>query len=175
MTNPVSWKIAGLVLVGTILAGCQQTAKVIPPSNTPVEQPLPPVDTTPTPTPIEKPMATGPVDDQGNPVGNTIYFEYDSAVIASGDVTLLGYHAKYLKDAAGKNVLVEGHCDERGTREYNLALGERRAGSVKEVLVGDGVEASRLETVSFGEEKPADAGHDDGAWSKNRRGELIYR
>ena len=175
MTNPVSWKIAGLLLVGTILAGCQQTAKVIPPSNTPVEQPLPPVDTTPTPTPIEKPMATGPVDDQGNPVGNTIYFEYDSAVIASGDVTLLGYHAKYLKDAAGKNVLVEGHCDERGTREYNLALGERRAGSVKEVLVGDGVEASRLETVSFGEEKPADAGHDDGAWSKNRRGELIYR
>ena len=175
MTNPVSWKIAGLVLVGTILAGCQQTAKVIPPSNTPVEQPLPPVDTTPTPTPMEKPMATGPVDDQGNPVGNTIYFEYDSAVIASGDVTLLGYHAKYLKDTAGKNVLVEGHCDERGTREYNLALGERRAGSVKEVLVGDGVEASRLETVSFGEEKPADAGHDDGAWSKNRRGELIYR
>ena len=175
MTNPVSWKIAGLLLVGTILAGCQQTAKVIPPSNTPVEQPLPPVDTTPTPTPVEKPMATGPVDDQGNPVGNTIYFEYDSAVIASGDVTLLGYHAKYLKDAAGKNVLVEGHCDERGTREYNLALGERRAGSVKEVLVGDGVEASRLETVSFGEEKPADAGHDDGAWSKNRRGELIYR
>ena len=175
MTNPVSWKIAGLVLVGTILAGCQQTAKVIPPSNTPVEQPLPPVDTTPTPTPMEKPMATGPVDDQGNPVGNTIYFEYDSAVIASGDVTLLGYHAKYLKDTAGKNVLVEGHCDERGTREYNLALGERRAGSVKEVLVGDGVEASRLETVSFGEEKPADTGHDDGAWSKNRRGELIYR
>ena len=175
MTNPVSWKVAGLLLVGTILAGCQQTAKVIPPSNTPVEQPLPPVDTTPTPTPMEKPMATGPVDDQGNPVGNTIYFEYDSAVIASGDVTLLGYHAKYLKDAAGKNVLVEGHCDERGTREYNLALGERRAGSVKEVLVGDGVEASRLETVSFGEEKPADAGHDDGAWSKNRRGELIYR
>ncbi len=175
MTNPVAWKIAGLLLVGAALAGCQQSTKVVPPATTPTQEAPAQVDTTPTPAPVEKPMATGPVDDQGNPVGNTIYFEYDSAVIASGDVTLLGYHAKYLKDASGKNVLVEGHCDERGTREYNLALGERRAGSVKEVLVGDGVEGSRLETVSFGEEKPADAGHDEGAWSKNRRGELVYR
>ena len=175
MMNPVSWKIAGLLLVGAVLAGCQQTAKVTPPATTSPPETTAPVENTQPPATMEKPMATGPVDDQGNPVGNTIYFEYDSAVIASGDVTLLGYHAKYLKDASGKNVLVEGHCDERGTREYNLALGERRAGSVKEVLVGDGVEGSRLETVSFGEEKPADAGHDESAWGKNRRGELVYR
>ena len=175
MMNPVAWKFAGLLLVGAVLAGCQQSTKVVPPTTTPPQEMPAPVETNTMPTPVEKPMASGPVDDQGNPVGNTIYFEYDSAVIASGDVTLLGYHAKYLKDASSKNVLVEGHCDERGTREYNLALGERRAGSVKEVLVGDGVEGNRLETVSFGEEKPADAGHDEGAWSKNRRGELVYR
>ena len=173
MTNPVSWKIAGLLLVGTILAGCQQTAKVIPPSNTPVEQPLPPVDTTPTPTPVEKPMATGPVDDQGNPVGNTIYFEYDSAVIASGDVTLLGYHAKYLKDAAGKNVLVEGHCDERGTAEYNLSLGERRSNSVQGYLVSLGIPADRITVISKGKETPFCSDSNEACWQQNRRGHFV--
>ena len=173
MMNRVTGKVAALLLMGAIVAGCQTTKTEPPaptPAPTPVAQPEPPPPPPPAP-----PKHDGPVDDNGNPVGNTVYFEYDSAVLAQSDVTLLGYHAKYLKDATGANVMVEGHCDERGTREYNLALGERRASSVKEVLTGDGVEAGRLETVSYGEEKPVDPGHDESAWGKNRRAELVYR
>jgi peptidoglycan-associated lipoprotein len=173
MMNRVTGKVAALLLMSAIVAGCQ-TTKTEPPAPAPAPQPVA-QPAPPPPPPPPPPKHDGPVDDSGNPVGNTVYFEYDSAVLAQSDVTLLGYHAKYLKDATGANVMVEGHCDERGTREYNLALGERRASSVKEVLTGDGVEASRLETVSYGEEKPVDPGHDESAWGKNRRAELVYR
>ncbi len=174
MMNRVTGKVAALLLMSAIVAGCQ-TTKTEPPAPTPEPQPVAQPAPPPPPPPPPAPRHDGPVDDNGNPVGNTVYFEYDSAVLAQSDVTLLGYHAKYLKDATGANVMVEGHCDERGTREYNLALGERRASSVKEVLTGDGVDGGRLETVSYGEEKPVDPGHDESAWGKNRRAELVYR
>jgi peptidoglycan-associated lipoprotein len=80
-----------------------------------------------------------------------------------------------LADNPGLRVRLEGHADERGTREYNLALGERRANAVRAYLLAQGASRSQIEVVSYGEEKPADGGHDEGAWRQNRRVEVVYR
>lgn len=174
MNKTISVRVLGLVFAGLVIAGCSSTAKKVepPPAPTPppaVVQPPPP------PPPPPKPAVTGPVDDNGNAVGNTVYFDYDSAAINGDGQKLVGYHAKYLSSNNSQKVLVEGNCDERGTREYNLALGERRSGAVKEALVAGGAQGAQLETTSWGEEKPVDPGHDESAWSKNRRAELTYR
>ena len=88
--------------------------------------------------------------------------------------TILSGHARYLRDNASARITIEGHCDERGTREYNLALGERRAATVRSYLQSLGVRASQMSTVSFGEERPVDPGHSESAWAKNRRAVLDY-
>ena len=104
----------------------------------------------------------------------TVYFDFDSAAIRSdmrpvlqGDVSKIGANASW------KLVVVEGHCDERGSEEYNLALGERRANTVKQYLVDSGVSGGKIDTVSFGEAKPAVQGHDEAAWKWNRRAEFV--
>lgn len=99
----------------------------------------------------------------------TVHFAYDSAVLDSGAKEELRGNAQILKDKSNLKVQIEGHTDERGGIQYNVALGERRANSAKAYLVDQGVSASRVETISYGKEKPIDAGHDDAAWSKNRR------
>ena len=91
------------------------------------------------------------------------------------DLRTLERHADFLRANRNRSIMVEGHCDERGTREYNLALGERRSNAVRSFLMSDGVRDGQIETVSYGEERPVDVGHDESAWSKNRRAELIYR
>jgi peptidoglycan-associated lipoprotein len=98
-----------------------------------------------------------------------VYFEYDSAVLTSEAQALLKVKAQWLQANPNARVLIEGHCDERGSNEYNLALGDRRAGSAKTFLVNMGVSAYRLSTVSYGEEKPVDAGKTETAYAKNRR------
>lgn len=103
----------------------------------------------------------------------TVYFAYDSSVIRTGEKSKISAVADYLKSNASAAVEVDGHCDERGTEEYNRALGERRALAIREELVGLGIEAGRVDTVSFGKDKPAVEGHDEAAWSKNRRGEFV--
>lgn len=102
-----------------------------------------------------------------------VYFEYDSFALTSESKMALNAHADWLKANSGRRVQVQGHTDERGTTEYNLALGERRAGAVRDYLVGKGVSASQLNTISFGEERPAIEGSDESAWSKNRRAEFF--
>ena len=104
---------------------------------------------------------------------DTVYFAFDSSVIQSGEKSKLAAVADFLKGNAADAVKIEGHCDERGTEEYNRALGERRALALREALVGMGIEASRVDTISYGKDKPADPGHDDAAWKKNRRGVFI--
>ena len=94
----------------------------------------------------------------------SIYFEFDSDAVKDEYQSLIQAHSRY----------IEGNCDERGSREYNLALGQRRAEAVKKVMAVMGVQGNHLETVSFGEEKPADSGHDDASWAKNRRGDIRY-
>jgi peptidoglycan-associated lipoprotein len=104
----------------------------------------------------------------------TVYFDFDKSVIKPGEVGKLEEVARRMKaNFVGKALRIEGHCDERGTEEYNRALGDRRALSVREKLVSLGLDPEMLPTITFGEEKPADAGHDDAAWRKNRRAELI--
>ena len=160
---------------GSLLVGCAGKKETVVP--TPVE--APPVVA---PTPVAKPEPPPRVDAEGNPVdasgtplGRTFYFEFDQARVAERDLRMLALHAGYLRDFRNRRITIEGHCDERGTREYNLALGERRADAVARYLTSAGVRASQIETVSFGEERPEDAGHDESAWSRNRRAVMIYQ
>jgi len=100
------------------------------------------------------------------------YFDFDKYNIRPDARTALEYNAEVLKRHPEVDILIEGHCDERGTVEYNLALGERRANSVKDYLVKLGIDASRMRTISYGKERPVDLGHNEVAWQKNRRAEF---
>ena len=102
-----------------------------------------------------------------------VYFEYNSTAIDRRSQVILGAHARYLGQRAGARVSLEGHADERGTRDYNLALGERRANVVSDQLNAEGA-ASNNQTISYGEERPVDTAHTDSAWQKNRRVEIKY-
>ncbi len=104
----------------------------------------------------------------------TIYFEYDSAKLSDESIALLETHGNFIAGSSSVNVRLEGHADERGSREYNIALGDRRAQSVRRVLLFQGAAVDQVDTVSYGEEQPAVEGHDESAWSQNRRVELIY-
>jgi len=103
----------------------------------------------------------------------SIYFEFDSAALSPVSQGILSGKADFLRDNPGTQVIIEGHCDERGTPEYNLAQGDRRAESAKKFLVNIGIDASRFTTVSYGEENPVDTGHDEEAWAKNRRAKFL--
>ena len=103
----------------------------------------------------------------------TIYFEYDKYNIKPGEISKLETVANEMKNLPGKALRIEGHCDERGTEEYNRSLGERRALAVREKLATLGMSPEMIVTISFGEDQPAAPGHDESAWSKNRRGEII--
>jgi len=101
------------------------------------------------------------------------FFGYDEAALGADAQAALTDSANWLKRNPSYNLLVEGHCDERGTEQYNLALGDRRANTVKQFLMTLGVDAARIRTVSYGEERPFDPGHDESAWAKNRRAHLV--
>ncbi|MEY4199866.1 MAG: hypothetical protein RLZZ265_1606 [Verrucomicrobiota bacterium] len=105
--------------------------------------------------------------------GSTVHFDYDKSVVKATEVVKLQEAVKALKANPNFKLLVEGHCDERGTEEYNRALGERRALSVRAQLIKSGIAPTRLRTLSYGEDKPAELGHTEAAWAKNRRSELV--
>ncbi len=104
---------------------------------------------------------------------NTVYFDFDRAAVKASERVRVEEVAAYLKGKPGHMVEIEGHCDERGTEEYNRALGERRALAVREYLVNLGIQAERIHTISYGEDRPAEIGSSESAWAKNRRGEFI--
>ena len=151
-----------------VLAGCAKKK--------PAELPPPPPSTT---APAETPAPTGPVGNSIVPgsradflqqVGtDTIHFATDKSDVDSEAQGVLTAQAKWLVAHPSVRVTVEGHCDERGTREYNLALGDRRATSAKNFLVGHGVPADRINTISYGKERPVATGSDESAWAQNRR------
>lgn len=113
--------------------------------------------------------APGSAEELAQSVGDRVFFDTDSSTIDSEAQATLARQAAWLKQYGSVNVTLEGHCDERGTREYNLALGERRAAAAKKYLVGLGVDANRISTISYGKERPAVIGSDESAWSQNRR------
>src|SRR5258708_15318088 len=96
-----------------------------------------------------------------------VFFDLDSAVLTESARGTLDQDAKMLREHGGANVVIEGHCDERGTVEYNQALGEKRAQAARDYLVAAGITATRLEIISYGKERPFDPGHDEAAWAKN--------
>ena len=106
-------------------------------------------------------------------VGDRVFFNYDSAELDTDAQELLQDQVAWLKQYSDVSVIIEGHCDERGTREYNLALGEKRAQSVKNYLINLGISADRVSTISYGKERPAVVGSNDGAWAQNRRSVTI--
>lgn len=106
-------------------------------------------------------------------VNEDVHFAFDSSLLDAQAERVLEQKAAWLQDNADATVQIEGHCDERGTSAYNLALGERRANSVQEYLTVLGVDPARLSTISYGEEQPLDPGHDEAAWSRNRRAHFV--
>jgi peptidoglycan-associated lipoprotein len=166
-------KLIAVITAAALLAACGQKAVEAPPpppppppvTQAPAETPAPVVQTPMTPS-----VTPGTQEDLIQTVGtDRVLFDYDSFGLDDEDKAVLAKQADWLKANSGVRVTIEGHCDERGTREYNLALGDRRAAAVKTYLVGLGIGADRLATISYGKEKPEALGSDDSAWAQNRR------
>jgi peptidoglycan-associated lipoprotein len=120
-------------------------------------------------------VTPGTEQDLATNVGDRVFFGYDAYDVNDEARATLEKQAAWLKQYPNLNVSIEGHCDERGTREYNLALGERRANAVKNYLVALGIAPSRISTISYGKERPAVVGANDAAWSQNRRGVTVVQ
>ena len=118
-----------------------------------------------------------PADDMssGETLQGVFYFDFDQAIVRRTGHEELNKHAKVLRPDSDLRVRLEGHADERGTREYNLALGERRANAVRAYLVAQGAVRTQIEVISYGEEKPSNNGHSESSWAENRRVEIVYR
>ena len=114
-------------------------------------------------------VAPGSVGDFRQNVGDRVFFDTDMSTINAEGRQTLNRQAEWLKKYSNYQVTIEGHCDERGTREYNLALGERRANAARQYLIAQGVPAARLKTISYGKERPDPVGSDEAAWARNRR------
>lgn len=167
-----------LLLVGVAAASLAGCAKKKPldtrlPEQAQQQQTTPQTPLPPGPGPVTQDSTTplpGTVRDFVVNVGDTVYFDTDSHDVRADAQPLLDAQAGWLRRYPGVKVRIEGNCDDRGTREYNLALGARRANSIREYLVGRGVTADRIQTISFGKEQPIDTGSGEDAWQKNRNG-----
>lgn len=168
------------VLLVNLLAACA--------SPKPVEQveettPAPVVEAKPiaAPATISAPATGAPVevDPLNDPnsllAKRSMYYPFDVYAVQNADKPAVQAHAKYLAEHPDRSVRLEGNADERGSNEYNLALGQRRSDGVKNMLILGGAKSSQIETASFGEEKPKASGHDEASWSQNRRTDLIYK
>lgn len=122
----------------------------------------------------EQPMAPRPGTPAGAPMED-VFFDFDQAVLRDDAKASLNRNVAWLKSNLGADITIEGHADERGTNEYNVALGERRAKAVQEYLVAAGIAANRIRTISYGEERPFVLGHDESAWRWNRRGHFVVQ
>jgi peptidoglycan-associated lipoprotein len=149
-----------------VLAACAHK----PPPAPPPEAAAPPPAAAPAPAQIESTTVPGSVQDFRVNVGDTVHFAYDKSDITDEDHDILQRQAAWLQKYPQVRVTIEGHCDPRGTREYNLALGGRRANAVKDYLVSLGVPSSRVETISYGKERPVCTESDESCWAQDRRG-----
>ena len=153
------------------IVGCASHKQVstIPP-------PPPSTDQTETQAPPPPPEPAPSKDSMGERMSiRDAFFDFDDASLRPDAKTALENNARFLESNGVAKAIIEGHCDERGSVEYNLALGERRAKAAKEFLVSYGIASNRLTTISYGKERPFDAGHDESAWSKNRRAHFVTK
>ena len=173
-------KAALYVAVAVLGAACaskevQQQAPAVSDRSTPVAPVASASRSTTSPTTI--PMITGnPLRDPSNILSKrSVYFDFDSNQVKDEYQGMVQAHSRYMaSDKRDSRIRIEGNCDERGSREYNLALGQRRAESVKKVMTVLGVSDGRIETTSYGEEKPMAPGHDEASWAQNRRADIKY-
>ena len=167
-------RIALIVAVTASMAACAKKPKYQPAAPTPAPRsestPLPPSQTAPPTAAAPTGAVPGSAQDFIVNVGDRVYFDLDSHDIRDDAQPILDGQANWLKCYGSVRVRIEGNCDERGTREYNLALGARRANAVREYLVSHGVSADRISTISFGKESPVDPGTSEEAYAKNRNG-----
>lgn len=170
--------LLGVLVSALIIAGCASTATE-PVEQQPAEDVVEVVEVVEVE--VEEAVAgfaadnRTPIDAAGNPVSRTFYFDFDQSVVSPADFAALEVHAQILAANPGRRVVIAGHCDQRGTREYNLALGERRAQSISAILIAAGVNARQIEEVSYGEEQLADPANTSRAWALNRRAVVSYR
>ena len=163
-------KIKTSLLIATaliVLAGCAPKHRELPP------QPLGTGGSTASGSVPQGPIPGSQEDFVASVAADRVFFDTDKYDIDGEDQATLASQAKWLARYPQTRITIEGHCDERGTEEYNRTLGEKRAQALREYLVRLGVSADRIRTISYGEDKPAVQGHDDAAWSKNRRGEFV--
>ena len=177
---------ATVVLFLLALAGCatptrEQEGAAVEDRGKPVgapvaaPKPAPKPDTGAQPL-VEKPLGAAALKDPGNILSRrSVYFDFDSNLVKDEYRPLVTAHARYLQQNPGAKMRIEGHADERGSREYNIALGQRRSEAVKQMMQLLGARAEQIEPVSFGEEKPKAAGHDEASWAENRRGDIVYQ
>ena len=186
------FKEKGLTWIGMVAACCLLSAcagQLVCEPEEVVAAPVTPPPVEPEPVPVAPPPEEPPSDEfisnpegsgkiavgrDGSPLSGSTAFEYDDSSLSAGARSVLSEHARLLVANRNQRVLVEGHCDERGTREYNLALGERRAMAVVDFFLANGVRATQIDSRSFGEERPIDPGTSEAAYAKNRRVELKY-
>ncbi|MCG6970579.1 MAG: peptidoglycan-associated lipoprotein Pal [Gammaproteobacteria bacterium] len=178
--------VPAIFLLFVLLAGCgttgevedQASAETSASASTEASEPASTEradDQTATAEPMEPQTQMDPFEDPNNLLSQrVVYFDFDSSAIRDDALPVIRAHADYLASNSQVNFTLEGHADERGTREYNLALGERRADAVRRLLIANGVSPAQVRVVSYGEERPAVLGHDESAWSMNRRAELVY-
>jgi peptidoglycan-associated lipoprotein len=144
----------------------------LPPPDVPPGNPLPGGEPA-IPQPGIDTFYNGMKMDRAALAANTVHFAYDSAVVKKSERSNMEAVAQALSADRSAKLLIEGNCDERGTQEYNRSLGDRRAGAARKELIKMGVSASRIMTKSYGKDQPADPGHDESAWSKNRRADFV--
>jgi peptidoglycan-associated lipoprotein len=173
----------GIILLGLsvfVLAGCASKKIEAPMPEPVVEAPEPVKAPEPVAVKVLKPTINGgkisiPMGDNLQELQGLFYFDFDQAIVRRSGHVELNKHATVMKSDSSLRARLEGHGDERGTREYNLALGERRANAIRAYLVAQGVSSMQVEVISYGEEKPVNGDHNDSAWAANRRVEIVYR
>jgi peptidoglycan-associated lipoprotein len=165
---------AALAAVAALLfvAGCASTSTPDQASAAPPSQPAAQSSATP---PASAPAAAPAVDPRDGYAKRSVYYEFDGYDVKAEYRPLVEAHAKYLKQNPSARITIEGNCDERGSREYNVALGQRRAESVMKMMTLLGVREGQIESVSFGKEKPRVAGTSEAAWAENRRSDFAYK
>jgi peptidoglycan-associated lipoprotein len=163
------------IVLANLLVACASEKPKEPEAAAPA--PAPVVEEAPAPAPAPEPVVeVDPLNDPANILANrSIYFPFDVSAVQAADKPIVEAHAKYLSEHPDRKVRVEGNCDERGSKEYNLGLGQRRADSVKQMLILGGAKASQIETVSYGEEKPRCTDHNEACWKQNRRSDIKYQ
>jgi peptidoglycan-associated lipoprotein len=160
---------AGCLCLATLNLACAH-------KTTPAPSPAPPVTTAARPLPLpEPPPPPAPVAPRSGSAADAIYFTYDAALLPDDGPAVLQEVARRLSANPRARLRIEGNCDERGTTEYNVALGENRARVAEQYLLRLGIPASRIEIVSYGSERPRERGHDESAWARNRRDDFLVR